>query len=202
MNKAINSIYKAVYTHAHNFFIQWMYTILCFGYDLYDFRKKKTIYIYLSVANRYCAPATILAYLYIRTAREMRSPEGPIGTVMFEHCADVRIRQRFVNAHNFVSLINFLNRQAIGINSKYTLFCLCMPVCILRVNKRKYYFIFNQQTKVFNIIIKSFRSSYQLYTFIWPIWCRNGYYAWKAYAALFRSNGINTNYIHLSINDT
>lgn len=59
---------------------------------------------------RYCAPATILAYLYIRTAREMRSPEGPIGTVMFEHCADVRIRQRFVDAHNFNNLINLSNR--------------------------------------------------------------------------------------------
>ncbi|XP_037026080.1 alpha-1A adrenergic receptor [Bradysia coprophila] len=42
----------------------------------------------------YCAPATVLAYLYIRTSRELRPPEGPLGVMMFEHRADVRNRQR------------------------------------------------------------------------------------------------------------
>lgn len=46
---------------------------------------------------RYCAPATVLAYLYIRTSRELRPPEGPLGVMMFEHRADVRNRQRYVS---------------------------------------------------------------------------------------------------------
>ncbi|CAD7090563.1 unnamed protein product [Hermetia illucens] len=42
----------------------------------------------------YCAPTTILAYLYIRTSQELRPPDGPFAVMMFEHRADIRNRQR------------------------------------------------------------------------------------------------------------
>lgn len=43
---------------------------------------------------RYCAPFTILGYLYIKTARELRPPDGPLQVMMFEARADARNKQR------------------------------------------------------------------------------------------------------------
>ncbi|XP_017002466.2 uncharacterized protein [Drosophila takahashii] len=42
----------------------------------------------------YCGPAILLSYLYIRTSQELRPPDGPFAVMMYEHRADVRIRQR------------------------------------------------------------------------------------------------------------
>ncbi|XP_055712349.1 orexin/Hypocretin receptor type 1 isoform X2 [Phlebotomus papatasi] len=43
----------------------------------------------------YCAPVTILSYLYIRTSRELREPDGPLDVLMFEARVDTRnIHQR------------------------------------------------------------------------------------------------------------
>ncbi|XP_059615127.1 orexin/Hypocretin receptor type 1 [Phlebotomus argentipes] len=38
----------------------------------------------------YCAPVTILSYLYIRTSRELREPDGPLDVLMFEARVDTR----------------------------------------------------------------------------------------------------------------
>ena len=37
---------------------------------------------------------TVLAYLYIRTAKELRPPDGPLAVMMFEARADARNKQR------------------------------------------------------------------------------------------------------------
>ncbi|XP_016986604.1 uncharacterized protein LOC108049797 [Drosophila rhopaloa] len=42
----------------------------------------------------YCGPAILLSYLYIRTSQELRPPDGPFAVMMYEHRADVRMRQR------------------------------------------------------------------------------------------------------------
>ncbi|ALC49991.1 CG32547 [Drosophila busckii] len=42
----------------------------------------------------YCGPAILLSYLYIRTSQELRPPDGPFAVMMYEHRADLRIRQR------------------------------------------------------------------------------------------------------------
>ncbi|KAH8246419.1 hypothetical protein KR026_009875 [Drosophila bipectinata] len=42
----------------------------------------------------YCGPAILLSYLYIRTSQELRPPEGPFAVMMYEHRADLRMRQR------------------------------------------------------------------------------------------------------------
>ncbi|KAH8386712.1 hypothetical protein KR093_002137, partial [Drosophila rubida] len=42
----------------------------------------------------YCGPAVLLSYLYIRTSQELRPPDGPFAVMMYEHRADVRMRQR------------------------------------------------------------------------------------------------------------
>ncbi|GAB0096355.1 G protein-coupled receptor, rhodopsin-like [Sergentomyia squamirostris] len=42
----------------------------------------------------YCAPVTILSYLYIRTSRELREPDGPLDVLMFEARVDTRNIQR------------------------------------------------------------------------------------------------------------
>ncbi|EDO64334.2 AGAP000383-PA [Anopheles gambiae str. PEST] len=41
----------------------------------------------------YCAPMTLLGYLYIRTSRELRPPDGPLSIMMFEARAEARSRQ-------------------------------------------------------------------------------------------------------------
>ncbi|XP_058445336.1 uncharacterized protein LOC131426540 [Malaya genurostris] len=41
----------------------------------------------------YCAPTTLLGYLYIRTSRELRPPDGPLSIMMFEARAEARTRQ-------------------------------------------------------------------------------------------------------------
>uniref|UniRef100_A0A4Y0BIE3 G_PROTEIN_RECEP_F1_2 domain-containing protein n=1 Tax=Anopheles funestus TaxID=62324 RepID=A0A4Y0BIE3_ANOFN len=47
----------------------------------------------------YCAPMTLLGYLYIRTSRELRPPDGPLSIMMFEARAEARSRQiRLSNA--------------------------------------------------------------------------------------------------------
>ncbi|XP_041451389.1 uncharacterized protein LOC111082338 [Drosophila obscura] len=42
----------------------------------------------------YAGPAILLSYLYIRTSQELRPPEGPFAVMMYEHRADLRMRQR------------------------------------------------------------------------------------------------------------
>ncbi|XP_030379293.1 uncharacterized protein LOC115627690 [Scaptodrosophila lebanonensis] len=42
----------------------------------------------------YCGPAILLSYLYIRTSQELRPPDGPFAVMMYEHRADLRMRQR------------------------------------------------------------------------------------------------------------
>ncbi|XP_058127436.1 G-protein coupled receptor moody [Anopheles ziemanni] len=41
----------------------------------------------------YCAPMSLLGYLYIRTSRELRPPDGPLSIMMFEARAEARSRQ-------------------------------------------------------------------------------------------------------------
>ncbi|XP_058830624.1 uncharacterized protein LOC131689504 [Topomyia yanbarensis] len=41
----------------------------------------------------YCAPTTLLGYLYIRTSRELRPPDGPLSIMMFEARAEARTKQ-------------------------------------------------------------------------------------------------------------
>ncbi|XP_061390168.1 uncharacterized protein LOC133325416, partial [Musca vetustissima] len=42
----------------------------------------------------YCAPTVLLSYLYIRTSQELRPPEEPLAVMLYEHRADIRMRQR------------------------------------------------------------------------------------------------------------
>ncbi|XP_055534659.1 uncharacterized protein LOC129724073 [Wyeomyia smithii] len=41
----------------------------------------------------YCGPMTLLGYLYIRTSRELRPPDGPLSIMMFEARAEARTKQ-------------------------------------------------------------------------------------------------------------
>ncbi|XP_055585654.1 uncharacterized protein LOC129738469 [Uranotaenia lowii] len=41
----------------------------------------------------YCGPMTLLGYLYIRTARELRPPDGPLSIMMFEARSEARSKQ-------------------------------------------------------------------------------------------------------------
>ncbi|XP_055618832.1 alpha-1D adrenergic receptor [Toxorhynchites rutilus septentrionalis] len=41
----------------------------------------------------YCGPITLLGYLYIRTSRELRPPDGPLSIMMFEARAEARNKQ-------------------------------------------------------------------------------------------------------------
>lgn len=43
--------------------------------------------------HRYCGPMTLLGYLYIRTSRELRPPDGPLSIMMFEARAEARSKQ-------------------------------------------------------------------------------------------------------------
>uniref|UniRef100_A0A336MDZ4 CSON015239 protein n=1 Tax=Culicoides sonorensis TaxID=179676 RepID=A0A336MDZ4_CULSO len=43
----------------------------------------------------YCLPSTILAYLYIRTSRDLKAPEGPLGVMMFEVRSSIRHKRLF-----------------------------------------------------------------------------------------------------------
>ncbi|XP_065077521.1 uncharacterized protein LOC135700800 [Ochlerotatus camptorhynchus] len=47
----------------------------------------------------YCGPMTLLGYLYIRTSRELRPPDGPLSIMMFEARAEARSKQLRANRH-------------------------------------------------------------------------------------------------------
>nr|AGX85001.2 NPYLR3 [Aedes aegypti] len=47
----------------------------------------------------YCGPMTLLGYLYIRTSRELRPPDGPLSIMMFEARAEARSKQLRASRH-------------------------------------------------------------------------------------------------------
>ncbi|XP_062539180.1 uncharacterized protein LOC134207482 [Armigeres subalbatus] len=47
----------------------------------------------------YCGPMTLLGYLYIRTSRELRPPDGPLSIMMFEARAEARSKQLRARGH-------------------------------------------------------------------------------------------------------
>uniref|UniRef100_A0A1B0DDA8 Uncharacterized protein n=1 Tax=Phlebotomus papatasi TaxID=29031 RepID=A0A1B0DDA8_PHLPP len=59
----------------------------------------------------YCAPVTILSYLYIRTSRELREPDGPLDVLMFE--ARVDTRNIFVNSVRSIFIRGSIQRSII-----------------------------------------------------------------------------------------
>lgn len=42
-----------------------------------------------SFSCRYIAPGVLLGYLYIHTARDLRTPEGELSVMMYEQRADI-----------------------------------------------------------------------------------------------------------------
>lgn len=66
---------------------------------MYVQRPQKTyppayVHIFERSHCRYCGPAVLLSYLYIRTSQELRPPDGPFAVMMYEHRVDLRMRQR------------------------------------------------------------------------------------------------------------
>ncbi|XP_067641436.1 uncharacterized protein [Eurosta solidaginis] len=68
----------------------------------------------------YCAPAILLAYLYIRTSQELRPPDGPFAVMMFEHRTDMRNRQRNSSASSVGGSVGATITTTSGIGSALT----------------------------------------------------------------------------------